>query len=913
MEKPFCKSRLAGIHTKTELNQTFFLLLIFSISLMMAGISQAADLVIAEKSASSYQIVLPDHAQDEVVDRWLKSTAHLMQAAFAKNGFEVPVVSETTKAADKPGIYLGATQFAQKNSISLNTDDWSYIWKTVGRDLVILGSDRKDEDVTSSRGDTIQLALLGTVKGALDFLRQYAGVRFLFNNNVDMRLPKTFDKNGLVPLDTRSTAFEPVQRIVIPTDLDVRKTPPMKSRNNGGSNIENFYMIANDYFPVMTSTATRVPSVSWMYEIKVAKYGKTHPEYFALLPNGKRASERTIDYNPVNARGMTPLDVTNPDVQNLMIAAIEEKIKAGATTIQVSPPDQYYLDRCNCDRCNTLFGMTAKTYDEVKERGASGKLWSVYFSLANRIHEKYPNVKLLAWDYQDTPLDSPYIHAVKTFPVNLIPQLHMGVIKDFDKLKGITVPAGVAAIEETFTSFNLDGPYAPERTAAYAGEMAQAEVANHVLWARRDGSMKVWGMQAPAYYVYGRMLGEPSASTPDLLNEFYTAAFGDVAPQMTQFYDLLDNQLAIYSDWIGLYQPAWYNVRAQHQTENKWYHQLIYTPDYLARADSVLASAEKNAKDADVKARLHLIRIEFDYLGDLSKIFTLQDAWTVHPSPENLKVLLDAVDAWHAEIKMLAGGIGQSPMQPLKEWPQMRPFNGDNYRDVVLESSFYQNSRWQSTAIGWDTAAIRQALQDGKINFATQLLAAPVNKIPDLNSPAWESAPPQVLRNGMPQTLSRTTLKVLHDQENLYVRVDSRINGKRDIRAATKMLEDLLPPKTEAEVFKQEYVEVSIQPKVGGPTYRFAGNPTAGKRFDARMNPKEDQSWNGQWKFAYQINPVKDYGSEAYPSWTAWFAIPFSDLAATPSNAPWKITATRQGSTGEGTLRWSGTATVTPK
>jgi hypothetical protein len=392
------------------------------------------------------------------------------------------------------------------------------------------------------------------------------------------------------------------------------------------------------------------------------------------------------------------------------------------------------------------------------------------------------------------------------------------------------------------------------------------------------------------------------------LKEFYGTAFGNVAPQMTQFYDLLHDQLGIYSDWIGLYQPAWGSVRAAHRSSNKWYHQVIYTPEYMTAANAQLTAAEQKATDPDVKARLHLIRIEFDYVCDLSKIFTLQDAWTIHPSQENLKVLLDAVDAWHGELKTLAGGIGETQMQPLKDWPQMRPFNGDNYRDAALETSFYQNGQWQNTAIGWDTAAIREAMQNGQITFSSQVQAASVSEIPAINSAAWENAPAELLRSGMPETLSRTTLKVLHDGQNLYVRIDSRIDGKRNIRAATKVLEDLLKPKSEDEVFKQEYVKISLKTKAGAPTYQFAANPVAGSRYDAIANPKADTSWNGQWKFAYQINAVKSYDSPEYPSWTAWFQIPFSDLGVTtpPAKEPWEITAMRHGVQGEGDLAWNG-------
>src|SRR5690606_38698889 len=105
----------------------------------------------------------------------------------------------------------------------------------------------------------------------------------------------------------------------------------------------------------------------------------------------------------------------------------------------------------------------------------------------------------------------------------------------------------------------------------------------------------------------------------------------------------------------------------------------------------------------------------------------------------------------------------------------------------------------------------------------------------------------------------------------------------------------MVPPKSERDVFKQEYVELAIQPKAGGETYRFAANPVEGLRYDAVMNPREDTSWNGRWKFAYQIVPRAASDPESYPSWTAWFQIPLSDLGIeTPTvGETWKLDVAR--------------------
>ncbi len=160
----------------------------------------APSLVLAENGKTDYQIVIPDKGKEEIVDNWLFAAAKLMQAAFEKNGFSIDVVEESAKVKDKPGIYLGATEFAKKSGIKVEQhDDWTYYHKAVGKDLIIAGNDKKDP-VSTIKFTKTPLALLGTVKGVCDFLREYAGVRFLFMNMEQDQYPAggwvAHDKGG---------------------------------------------------------------------------------------------------------------------------------------------------------------------------------------------------------------------------------------------------------------------------------------------------------------------------------------------------------------------------------------------------------------------------------------------------------------------------------------------------------------------------------------------------------------------------------------------------------------------------------------------------------------------------------------------------------------------------------------------
>jgi len=370
-------------------------------------------------------------------------------------------------------------------------------------------------------------------------------------------------------------------------------------------------------------------------------------------------------------------------------------------------------------------------------------------------------------------------------------------------------------------------------------------------------------------------MDDPSADWKAIQDEFCAAAFGNVASQMTRFFDILHMQIAIYSDFFGVFMPAWsrkYSRSTYH--DSKWHVMSMYTPEYCADADSLLTSAEKTASDPDVKARLHLIRVEFDYIRKMSRIFFLQNAWTMNPSRANLDPLVDAIDDWYADLEKLAGGTGRSTFKPLNDWPEMRPFNGHYYSHAALQNEGYQQ-QWNKTCLNWDTKAIRAGILTEKCRVKVIAVEAE----PEIDSKAWASAPESFFRDrgGMPFANVRTSMKVLRDKDNLYVRVESLYPSKHP--------EDMFTKEQDGNIFTQEYVELGIMPPdPAGKVYRLAANPVEGSHYDSvftsdkKNRMTEDVKWNGTWKFAFKINMEKGRWNQPARIWTAWFSIPFSDF-----------------------------------
>lgn len=155
---------------------TLFIIFLFSSPLPGEEIELLTD------GRTAYQVILPDQAPTREIDDALVQTARLIQTTFLANGASLPVVRESErKDAENPAIYLGNTKFAQANGINLTRlDGWGYYHRVVAkRHLVLAGRDHP-APAQSDNPRRPSWDRIGTAKAVADFLRDYAGVRFLY-------------------------------------------------------------------------------------------------------------------------------------------------------------------------------------------------------------------------------------------------------------------------------------------------------------------------------------------------------------------------------------------------------------------------------------------------------------------------------------------------------------------------------------------------------------------------------------------------------------------------------------------------------------------------------------------------------------------------------------------------------------
>jgi hypothetical protein len=217
-------------------------LLLFSLLLAPLTVVQADDLTLLSDGKTVYQIVVPDDLETPALTECLNQTARLAQAAFKAIGADVAVITEPQRDAAKPALLLGNTRFAQANGIDVTKlRDWSYVHRVIGKNIIIVGRDQpaRGKSDNARRPDWDRV---GTAKAAVDFVREFMGVRFLYPE-----LPGYTPVSGAARIDLLASPaieFLPMKAMTVPSDLYVQKTPLLRvntSHPAGGIDARNAF------------------------------------------------------------------------------------------------------------------------------------------------------------------------------------------------------------------------------------------------------------------------------------------------------------------------------------------------------------------------------------------------------------------------------------------------------------------------------------------------------------------------------------------------------------------------------------------------------------------------------------------------------------------------------------------------
>jgi hypothetical protein len=249
-----------------------------------------------------------------------------------------------------------------------------------------------------------------------------------------------------------------------------------------------------------------------------------HPEYYALLPDGKRDSERAV-----NARKFC---YSNPGLIELVaedrLRLLEEQRRANPAAYMVSVDPSDGEGTCHCENCQALGTTTDRVLHLANE-------------VARRLRREDPRAWVGLYAYSSHRLPP---------TIDVEPNVYVQVAMGFNHTQ-YTLPELVELWSKKVGAIGLREYYGVEAWDwGLPGRMRGGQVDYHRRWipyyaARKLNAVNAetnanWGGQTLGLYVAAQMMWDPGVDVDQLTDEFFTLSFGDAADTMRSFYARLD-------------------------------------------------------------------------------------------------------------------------------------------------------------------------------------------------------------------------------------------------------------------------------------------------------------------------------------------------------------------------------------
>ena len=378
---------------------------------------------------------------------------------------------------------------------------------------------------------------------------------------------------------------------------------------------------------------------------------------------------------------------------------------------------------------------------------------------------------------------------------------------------------------------------------------------NNVIGVYYCGGGEDWGLEGPAYWTAGRMMGDPSLDPDALVKDYCDGLYAKAAPAMLRFFNTLYS--ALEQEMPRL--PGCSRAEVEYASR--------YPPTLLLRLEKLLRAAEAHADSERAKGWVRLTRDAFDYLKINARMYTLYRAYMTNRTPENLLQVKAEVDAWKAwRQKVLGYGRDHT-----RTW-----YPGWGIVARFIRDGGHMHSR-TGPPVNWDFEKMLERLrkrQQGPPRIQAHRCRRPPKIDGRIDEAPWEDASPHAVPDvGGGGPAAQTIVALLYDDANLYVAFEC---SEPDV---AKMRTD--PKGHDADIWNLECVETFLDPTASRTRYmHFIIGSAPGARYDGRMGfdpaaTREDKSWNPKWQCAIHID-------KRSRRWTAEAAIPFASLGAKP-------------------------------
>ncbi|MBR2372951.1 MAG: DUF4838 domain-containing protein [Lentisphaeria bacterium] len=777
------------------MKKTVFLILCCAALSVCCG----ADLIIADGNKSSYQIVVQNSTGNDALDEFITLGGKLLQhTIFKASGAKLPLVTEAKRLPGKPAIFIGNTAALGKLGISTgNFVRWEHAITVKDKDIYIYGKDISNPLKGMRWPRWFVYYTAGSLKGACVFAEKFTNTRFvgIVHNTYGLH-------DGVRTL--------PQKQIKVPAGFSYRNKPRFLY-NNANPIGGMLYSVANNhYFNCAEEYAVHYHNRA----VPQPKYGKTNPEYFALV-GGKRYIHKG------DRDGIRPqYCLTNPDVQRLIYEEALSRADKGFRVVEFGQSDGFI--GCECEKCKAWYNTS--NWGE--------KLWCFHRDLALKLEKDRPGVIPAISCYGPTHHNLP--KSFKKFPTKRmiidVAPVTPEILKELEKFN----IDGIVAWTYYFGSY-LQSGFSPARSFRELQHEIQKLAKTKVYSMYNCGYKNTPAINGPWLYAFGKLCGDPKADTAKLLKDYCRFAFGPkAAPDFEHFFKLIDARL-------DKYRPPsdqdFNNFVKKPQVFALVFWNWRYPPEIFAKIEKAFDKAVKKADPANFM--IQELKVEFEYMRLSVHAAHAAAAVQKDASRANMLKLADALEKRNAFID----GLPRSKSRP-------------NYINKYFGGASVTALKSGGGMFGYFGPLFEISpalLRAENKNIETV-------KVKDFNDPAWEKLPSHSLRALKAHAPAiNASFKIAYNDEAILI----KCQAPHPEGAAAKV------PRDSAKLWRDAVWEIFLATStLNRRQMVFSSAP--GSAFDATFYGKSSwKGWTGKWSHTDTvINGV----------WNSCVTIPFKSV-----------------------------------
>jgi len=570
--------------------------LIGAIAVSALSYSAFAEIVIAEDGRARAVIVTADKPTKVVQFAAAELQTHLLKSTGAR----LEILGEGGLKADDPRsrISVGDTRIAAAHghrTSEMAPESTRVV--AAGKDLILIGGDRGEFDLVRHPGNAN-----GTLYAVYDFLQNEVGVRWLWPGDAGTVIPKrptlrvrVFHRDFEPPLIQRNIRFGARDWGGYVAKLGMT---PAKRKNF----IEGFATWAR-----RRRLGRRAQfRFGHAYNFWLKKYGKEHPDWFAMMPDGKRVTPERPYPNLERAK----LCVTNSELLDFIAQQGMEYLEKHPDVLSFSACPNDSRGYCMCPKCKAL-DPPEGVKDEMNYPGVRKMMYPslsdryVWFwnQLAERMGDRYPGRFIGAYAYSNYRFPP-----LRENPSNRIIIGYVGFSYLNDKYNAQSRKdwAGWAKHDCKMylrPNYLLWGRGFPLNWAREMGRDVKECFRTGMLGTDFDSMTHHYAAQAPIFYMLTSLLWNPEREIEEIYSDFLQSAYGPAEPVMRRYWDRLEK---LTRRIAAEARPVRYDFDRRVQE--------YYTDALLAELRSMLDEARTAAaENDDVRRRLDAAGVGLEY------------------------------------------------------------------------------------------------------------------------------------------------------------------------------------------------------------------------------------------------------------------------------------------------------------